>query len=145
MTKTKLFLGVVASISLLYTPLSLAQSLVDGVYGSDGYTSDGDARGTGKCTLTIKKLDESHKYGDEAFELESSGTGSCEWTAIGISKNYAINAGMVTGGGATAFVTLKFPFGPAGKRIELTSMDSDGTVRSREVFNKLDDQLLTAE
>jgi hypothetical protein len=140
MTKTKLLPGIVASIALLYAPLSLAQSLVDGVYKSDG-----DAQGTGKCTLIIKKLDESHKYGDEAFALESSGTGSCQWSAIGISKNYAITAGMVTGGGATAVVKLKFPFGPAGKRIELTAMDLDGSERSTEVFNKLDDKVLSGE
>lgn len=140
MTKTKILLTAAAAMTLLHAPLSVAQSLVDGVYQSDG-----DANGTGKCTLTIKQIDSPHKYGDDAFELESSGTGSCEWSAVGISKNFAISGGMITGGGATAFVKLTFPFGPAGKRMELTAFDLDGAVRNSEAFNKLEGNSLLGE
>ncbi len=141
MKKLNLLLGAVASMALLHTTLSQAESLVDGVYQSEG-----DARGTGKCELTIKSIDDpQNKYGDEAFELESSGTGSCEWSAIGLSKSYAITGGLVTSGGATVFVKLTFPFGPAGKRIELTSFDLDGSMRNIEIFQKLEDSVVTSE
>ena len=131
MRKLKLLIGALVSVALFYAPLSQAESIVDGVYLSDGADN-----GTGRCTLTIKSITEDPKYGDETFELESSGDGACEWSAIGLSKSYAITGGLVTSGGATAFVKLIFPFGPAGKRIELTAFDLDGTVRNNEVFAK---------
>ncbi|NQV69022.1 MAG: hypothetical protein HQ498_03240 [Pseudohongiella sp.] len=131
MSKIKLLIGSLASAALFYAPLSLAESIVDGTY-----LSEGASNGTGKCTLTIKSITQSPKYGDETFELESSGDGACEWSAIGLSKSYAITGGLVTNGGAPAFVKLKFPFGPAGKRIELTAFDMDGSVRNNEVFAK---------
>lgn len=131
MSKLKLLIGTLASAALFYAPLSQAESLVDGVYLSDGADN-----GTGRCTLTIKSITENPKYGDETFELESSGDGACEWSAIGLSKSYAITGGLVTSAGAPAFVKLTFPFGPAGKRVELTAFDLDGTVRNNEVFAK---------
>ena len=136
MTKMRILLGTAVTAAFLYSPFSLAESLVDGTY-----MSEGDDRGLGKCTLVVKSIDEEHKYGDEVFELESSGDGSCEWSALGLSKSYAISGGMVTNGGTAAFVKLTFPFGPAGKRIELTTYDLDGSVRNQESFNKLDDNL----
>ena len=38
-----------------------------------------------------------------------------------------------------------FPFGPAGKRIELTSYDDDGSVRNEEMFVQNDEALYSAE
>ncbi|MBT3530704.1 MAG: hypothetical protein HOF74_04750 [Gammaproteobacteria bacterium] len=131
MSRTKLFIAAISTAALLYTPLSQAESLVDGTYQSEG-----DSNGTGKCTLIIKSITESRKYGDESFELESSGDGACEWSAIGLSKSYAITGGMVTSGGAPAFVKLAFPFGPAGSRLEMTAYDLDGSIRVNEVFAK---------
>jgi hypothetical protein len=119
--------------AILFSTGAYAQSLVEGVYQSGG-----DANGKGQCTLTVKAITESHKYGDEAFELESSGDGACEWSAIGLSKSYSITAGLITNGGAPAFVKISFPFGPAGKRLEVTTMDTDGTLRNQESFEKLD-------
>ena len=131
MSKTKLLIGTLAAAAALYAPLTLAESLVDGVYISDGATN-----GTGKCTLTVKSITEDPKYGDETFGLESSGDGACEWSAIGLSKSYAITGGLITNGGAPAFVKLTFPFGPAGKRMELTAFDLDGSIRNSEGFVK---------
>ena len=131
MKKSFSFFSIAISFLLLHSPLSNAQSMVDGVY-----LSTGDARGTGICTLIIKTLDEPHKYGGDVFELESSGEGSCEWSAVGTSKNYTINGGMITSGGAPAFVKLSFPFGPAGNRMELTALDLDGSLRLNQVFAK---------
>lgn len=131
MSKLKLLIGTFASIALFYAPLSQAESIIDGTY-----LSDGAENGTGKCTLTIKSITGSPKYGDETFELESTGDGACEWSAIGVSKNYAVTGGLVTSGGAPAFVKLTFPFGPAGKRVELTAFDLDGSVRNNEGFAK---------
>ena len=121
----------------LATSAAQAESLVDGVY-----LSQGDENGKGVCTLSLKSLDQDHKYGDEVFELESNGDGACEWTALGISKSYAITGGMVTNGGTPAFVKLSFPFGPAGKRIELTTFDVDGTVRNSDIFHMQEDILV---
>ena len=114
-----------------------AETLVDGVYKSAG-----DANGNGQCTLVIRSVDEEHKYGDDVFELESTGDGACEWTAMGVSKSYAITGGLVTNGGTSAFVKLTFPFGPAGKRVDVTSFDIDGSLRNEESFTKLDDKLV---
>ncbi len=134
MKKTDRFIGSATSFLLFYSTTASAQSRVDGVY-----LSTGDANGTGVCTLIIKTLDEPHKYGGDVFELESSGEGSCEWSAVGTSKNYTINGGMVTAGGAPAFVKLSFPFGPVGNRMELTALDLDGSMRLNQVFSKQDE------
>lgn len=133
MNKVKLILGAVISTSLLISSVSQAESLVDGVYQSSG-----DANGNAKCTLTVKSTNIKNKYGDETFELESSGDGSCEWSALGISKSYAITAGLVTNSGAPAFVKISFPFGPAGNHIEVTTLDLDGSLRNNDSFVKQD-------
>ena len=90
-----------------------------------------------KCTLSIISFEKEHKYGDDTFDLESTGDGACEWTAIGVSKNFVITAGLVTSGGTAAFVKLSFPIGPAGKRVELIASDVDGSVRNREAFSRI--------
>ncbi|MEX0964775.1 MAG: hypothetical protein WDZ52_12120 [Pseudohongiellaceae bacterium] len=132
MQKAKLIFAAALSIALIQAQAGFAQSLVDG-----NYLSDGAENGTGKCTLSIARIESNHKYGDDAFGLESTGEGACEWTAIGVSKNYVITAGLVTSGGTPAFVKLTFPFGPAGKRLELIAFDVDGSIRNREVFSKI--------
>lgn len=131
-------LSTLASILLISASTSHAESLVDGVYQSAG-----DENGNGKCTLILKSLDESHKYGDQVFELESSGDGACEWSAIGMSKSFAISAGLVSNSGSAAFVKVNFPFGPAGEHLEITTYDLDGSVRNTEAFSKVDDNVLT--
>lgn len=125
--------GMLMSVSMLAS----AESLVDGVYQSEG-----DDKGTGKCTLQLISLDEAHKYGDQAFELESSGEGSCEWSAIGMSKSFRITAGLITNSGTPAFVKAAFPFGPAGGRLEITTFELDGSVRNNQIFTKVDEKVL---
>jgi len=125
-------LGLLTIGTLLVTPPAMADSLVDGTYKT---VSDG-SEGKAGCTLVIKSLDTPQKYGDGTFALESAGTGACNWSAFGVEKSFVITGGMVTNGGATAFMKLTFPFGPAGKRVELTAMDLDGTVRNKELFAK---------
>ncbi len=132
MSKMKLLPVALLAAALGYAQNGLAESLVDGKY-----LSDGAENGTGKCTLSITSFEKEHKYGDETFELESSGDGACEWTAIGVAKNYVITAGSVTSGGTPAFVKLTFPFGPAGKRVELVAFDVDGSVRNQEGFSRI--------
>jgi len=122
--------------TLLLAPAALAESLVDGVYQSAG-----DANGKGQCTLIIRSVEQAHKYGDEVFELESSGEGACEWSAVGVAKSYAISAGLVSNNGTSAFVRVTFPFGPAGNHVEITTYDVDGSVRNTESFTKLDERL----
>ena len=132
MNRSKLLIAALLFAALSYAQTGLAQSLVDGKY-----LSDGAENGTGKCTLSIISFEKEHKYGDDTFDLESTGDGACEWTAIGVSKNYVITAGLVTSGGTAAFVKLSFPFGPAGKRVELIAYDVDGSVRNKEAFSKI--------
>ena len=122
--------------ALLLTPATLADSLVDGIYRSAG-----DANGKGQCTLTIQSLEQVHKYGDQVFELESSGDGACEWSAVGVAKSFEITAGLVSNNGTSAFVRVRFPFGPAGNHVEITTYDVDGSVRNTESFTKLDERL----
>ncbi len=136
MNKLLVLLSSISTAAMLATSAQ-AESLVDGVYQSAG-----DANGNGVCTLVIKSVNEQHKYGDELFELESSGDGACEWTAMGVSKSYAITGGLVTNGGTPAFVKLSFPFGPAGKRVDVTSFDVDGSLRNEESFTKTDSNLV---
>lgn len=137
MNKIKVALGALSLSALMLNSAAQADSLVDGVYQSDG-----DSSGAGQCTLIIRSVEQSHKYGDELFELESSGDGACEWSAVGISKSYAITAGLVTNSGTPAFLKITFPFGPAGKRVNLTSYDLDGAVRNEESFAKTDENLV---
>jgi len=125
---------------VLASSVSQADSLIDGVYFSPG-----GENGRGSCQLTISSLGEETKYGDQLFMLESSGEGACEWSAIGMSRNYAITAGSVTSGGVPTFIKLNFPFGPAGKRIQLTSFDVDGAVRNQELFIQGQEELYSAE
>jgi hypothetical protein len=120
-------------IAMFYIPFIFGQSMLSG-----NYLSEGDTSGNGKCTLIIKSLEASHQYGDEVLSVESSGVGSCEWSAIGIAKSSTITAGMVTNAGIITLIKLEFPFGPAGNRIEITSFEIDGSERNKEVFNKLD-------
>jgi hypothetical protein len=124
----------------LASSLSQADSLIDGVYFSPG-----GENGRGSCELTISSLGGETKYGDQLFMLESSGEGACEWSAIGMSRNFAITAGSVTSGGVPTFIKLNFPFGPAGKRIQLTSFDVDGAVRNQELFIQGQEELYSAE
>lgn len=137
MIKIKLASGALMLSALMLNSIAHADSLVDGVYQTDG-----DSNGAGQCTLVIRSVEQSHKYGDELFELESSGDGACEWSAVGISKSYAITAGLVTNSGTPAFLKITFPFGPAGKQVKLTSYDLDGAVRNEESFAKIDDKLV---
>ena len=137
MSKIKLALGTLMLPALMLNSAAQTDSLVDGIYQSDG-----DSNGAGQCTLIIRSVEQSHKYGDELFELESSGDGACEWSAVGISKSYAITAGLITNSGTPAFLKITFPFGPAGKQVKLTSYDLDGAVRNEESFAKTDDQLV---
>jgi hypothetical protein len=111
MIKVKLASGALMLSALMLNSTAHADSLVDGVYQTDG-----NSNGAGQCTLIIRSVEQSHKYGDELFELESSGDGACEWSAVGISKTYAITAGLVTNSGTPAFLKITFPFGPAGKQ-----------------------------
>jgi len=136
--KSLLQYTAIGSALILMASAAQAESLVDGVYQSAG-----DENGNGKCTLQIKSIEEEHKYGDLAFELESSGDGSCEWSAIGMSKSYSITAGLVTNSGTPAFVKVTFPFGPAGNRVELTTFDLDGSVRNNLGFSKINEKQLT--
>ena len=135
----KKLLALITSFSTaaLLAASAQAESLVDGVYHSAG-----DANGNGQCTLVIRSVDGKHKYGDDLFELESTGDGACEWTAMGVSKSYAITGGLVTNGGTSAFVKLTFPFCPAGKRVDVTSFDTDGSLRNEESFTKTDSDLV---
>ena len=80
--------------TLFYLTSGFADSLIDGIY-----VSPSDENGLGACELTITGLTEAPKYGDQLFKIESSGDGACEWSAIGMSKNFGITAGSVTGGG----------------------------------------------
>lgn len=132
MKKSVTLLGIITASTMFAAPLAMAESMIDGTYKT---VSDG-SEGASSCTLVIKSLDASHKYGDDMFAVESAGTGACNWSAIGVSKSFVITGGMITNGGASAFMKLTFPFGPAGKRIELTAMDLDGTVRNKELFAK---------
>lgn len=127
--KSFTFLTATALGLALLAPATFADSLVDGVY----FSAAGE-NGRGSCLLTITSLVDEPKYGDQLFRLESSGEGACEWSAIGMSKNYAITAGSVTSGGIQTFVKLTFPFGPAGRRVELTAFDADGAMRNKETF-----------
>jgi len=132
MIKSNVYAGVITLLAIAYIPSTLGQSLLDGEYHSEVSASD-----SAKCTLLIKSLAVSHKYGDEAFSIESSGVGSCEWSAIGISKSSTITAGMITNGGLITLLKLTFPFGPAGNRIEVTTFEIDGSERNKEIFTKL--------
>jgi len=132
MKKSATLLGIITISTLLAAPLAAADSMIDGTYKT---VSDG-SESASSCTLIIKSLNAAHKYGDDMFTVESAGTGACNWSAIGVSKSFVITGGMITNGGASAFMKMTFPFGPAGKRIELTAMDLDGTVRNKELFAK---------
>lgn len=124
--------GILFALTLSATSLSFADSINDGIYRT---ASDGtEGANATPCSLSISSLSESHKYGDELFLLESSGAGACNWSAIGVSKNFVISGGLVTNAGTPAFFKITFPFGPAGKRAELASFDLDGTMRHKELF-----------
>ena len=123
------FLAMTLGAALL-APAVQADSLIDGTYKT---VTDG-SEGSAACTLVIKSIDAPHKYGDGLYELESAGTGACNWSAVGLSKSYVLTGGLITNGGATAFFKLSFPFGPAGNRIEITALDPDGSVRNKELF-----------
>jgi hypothetical protein len=110
-----------------------AQTMIEGVYLS----SSGE-NGRGGCTMEIKSLGKSPKYGDDLYALTSTGEGACEWTAVGLAKNFAISAGMVSSGGMTGYVNAKWPFGPGGGRVEIASFENNGTALNTVMFTKVD-------
>lgn len=138
MNRSKLLIASLLFAALSYAQTGLAQSLV---YGE--YLSNGAENGTGKCKckckckLSIISFEKEHKYGDDTSDLESTGDAACEWTAICVSKNFVITAGLVASRGTAAFVKLSFPIGPAGKRVELIACHVDGSVRNREAFSRI--------
>ena len=140
MNRSKLLIASLLFAALSYAQTGLAQSLV---YGE--YLSNGAENGTGKCKckckckckLSIISFEKEHKYGDDTSDLESTGDGACEWTAICVSKNFVITAGLVASRGTAAFVKLSFPIGPAGKRVELIACHVDRSVRNREAFSRI--------
>jgi hypothetical protein len=136
---SRLLSSTVAAFALCFASTGQAQSLVDGVY-----ISDGQDNGAGQCTLLLKSIEQTHKYGDAAFELESSGDGSCEWSAIGMAKSFSITAGLITNSGTPAFVKVTFPYGPAGGHLQITTFDLDGSVRNEQSFAKQDEETLTS-
>lgn len=125
---SSLLLAVGVSAAL---PVS-AQTMIEGTYLS----SSGE-NGRGGCTMEVKSLGKSPKYGDELYALTSSGEGACEWTAIGLAKNFGISAGMVSSGGMSGFVTAKWPFGPGGGRVEISSFQNDGTHLNTVMFTSV--------
>jgi len=139
MNVLRLLSGAAAALTLSFTSLAQAQSLVDGIY-----VSSGQSDGSGQCTLLLTSIEQTHKYGDAAFELESSGEGACEWSAIGMAKSYSITAGLITNSGTPAFVKVSFPYGPAGGHLEITTYDLDGTVRNEQTFAKDEERTLTS-
>jgi len=116
---------------LLFASLTHAQSMIEGVY-----TSPAGENGRGACTLEVKSIGKSPKYGDELYSLQSTGEGACEWTAIGLAKNFKITAGIVTSGGYAGFVAANWPFGPGGVQLNVASFNTDGSVRNNESFAK---------
>ncbi len=128
------FLGILLISTLGAAQTAQADSLIDGNYRTATDGSEG-ANAT-PCNLSIQSLTGTHKYGDELFQLESSGAGACNWSAVGVSKSFVITGGLITNSGLPAFFKITFPFGPAGKRVELTEFDIDGTVRHRELFTR---------
>jgi hypothetical protein len=116
---------------LLFASMTNAQTMIEGVY-----TSAAGDNGRGACTLEVKSIGKSPKYGDELYSLQSSGEGSCEWTAVGLAKNFKISAGIVTSGGYTGFVAANWPFGPGGSQMNIASFNPDGSVRNNEIFAK---------
>jgi hypothetical protein len=113
-------------------PIS-AQTMIEGVYLS----SSGE-NGRGGCTMEVKNLGKSPKYGDNLYALISTGEGACEWTAVGLAKNYGISAGMVSSGGMSGYVSAKWPFGPGSGRVEIASFEIDGKPLNRVMFSKVD-------
>jgi hypothetical protein len=127
--KIKYFIPLVSG--LLFASTTQAQTMIEGVYAS----AAGD-NGRGACTLEVKSIGKSPKYGDELYSLQSTGEGACEWTAVGLAKNFKISAGIVTSGGYTGFVAANWPFGPGGAQVNIASFNPDGSVRNNEVFAK---------
>ena len=136
----KKLLPLASALLVLASPLASADSLIDGVYFSPA-----GENGRGACQLTITSLGDQAKYGDQMYLIESTGEGACEWSALGMAKNYAITAGSVTSGGTPTFVKLSFPFGPAGKRVEVTAFDADGGLRNAVTFIQTQSQSLVGE
>lgn len=110
-----------------------AQTMIEGVYLS----SSGE-NGRGGCTMEVKSMGKSPKYGDSLYALISTGEGACEWTAVGLAKNYGISAGMVSSGGMSGYVSAKWPFGPGGGRVEIASFEIDGKPLNTVMFTKVD-------
>lgn len=136
MNRSKLLIASLLFAALSYAQTGLAQSLVYGEYLSNG-AENGKCKCKCKCKLSIISFEKEHKYGDDTSDLESTGDGACEWTAICVSKNFVITAGLVASRGTAAFVKLSFPIGPAGKRVELIACHVDGSVRNREAFSRI--------
>lgn len=117
----------------LLSHAAFAQTMIEGVY-----LSPSGENGRGGCTVEVKSMGKSPKYGDDVYALVSHGEGACEWTAVGLAKNFNITAGMVNSGGHAGYVNAKWPFGPGGGRMEVKAFDTDGSERSSTIFTRAD-------
>lgn len=127
----KLPIFAVLAGSCLLMSSAWAQTPIEGVY----YSPAGD-NNRGSCRLEVTSMGRSPKYGDHLYSLASTGEGACEWTAVGIARNFAISAGQVTSGGYSGLLTLRWPFGPGGPRMDLTVFDENGVKRMSETFER---------
>jgi len=123
-------LAVLAGSCLLMSP-AWSQTPIEGVYHSPAGENN-----RGSCRLEVTSMGRSPKYGDHLYSLASSGEGACEWTAVGIARNFVISAGQVTSGGYSGLITARWPFGPGGPRLELTVFDEHGVKRMTESFER---------
>lgn len=126
--KLSAMLGVLA-VTGLAASNAMGQTMIEGVY-----MSAAGENGRGACTLEVKSLGKSPRHGDDMYSLISTGEGACEWTAIGLARNFGITAGMLNSGGHSGFVNARWPFGPGGAQIEIASFDNDGTPRTKIIF-----------
>jgi len=130
---TKLGCGLALTGMDLLSSSVMAQTMIEGVY-----ISPSGENGRGACTVEVKSMGKSPKYGDEVYALTSHGEGACEWTAVGLARNFNITAGMVNSGGHAGYVNAKWPFGPGGPRMEVKAYDADGAERSAITFTRAD-------
>jgi hypothetical protein len=128
--KFSALLGILA-VSVLATSNVLGQTMIEGVY-----MSSAGENGRGGCTLEVKSLGKSPRHGDDMYSLISTGEGACEWTAIGLARNFAITAGMLNSGGHSGYVNARWPFGPSGAQVEIASFDTDGAPRTKITFSR---------
>ncbi|WP_282610844.1 hypothetical protein [Pelagibius sp. Alg239-R121] len=91
-----------------------------------------------QCQINVTKLKSLRnlRFTDGPYAIQSRGVAGCTWDALGLAKGKRIAGGFTNQSGDIAYITLNWPSGIDGNKVDMASFDTNGTKRSGESFRR---------